>query len=163
MLGFIVGGLCLAGLFAMRRHAHRGCGGRHRRWHARREDDEESGPGGGFWLYRLFEKLDTSPGQEKQIRRELGELRGAMRTLWRERKQSLGDVARAVEGESLDETLLRELFARHDEQLREVRKTAVGALARIHEVLDEQQRRKLARLLGRWAGWSAPGPYRSAG
>ena len=50
------------------------------------------------------------------------------------------------------------LFATHDELLEQARKAFVGALAKVHDVLDVEQRRRLARLLTRTRGF---GPYRA--
>ena len=150
MFGFIFGAACLVGLFAVARGGRRR--GRHGRW------------GGGPWrgaMRRLFERLDTTPGQEKVIVHEMGELEDKMGDLKREVKRSGDDVARAMTAEQLDETILGEVFARHDDALREVRKTMVGSLARVHDALDEGQRKRLAEMLesgGRFRGFG--GPYR---
>ena len=57
-----------------------------------------------------------------------------------------------MRGESFDATVMGELFGRHDEHLTEVRKAVMEALGRIHAVLDETQRERLAELLDRGAG-----------
>jgi hypothetical protein len=113
----------------------------------------------------LFERLDTTPGQEKVIQEEVETLRSRFSDLRREWKASGDDLARAMRAESFDETLMGELFARHDDRLREMRKDLVGSLARIHDALDEQQRERVAELLERGRGWKwagGEGPYRSA-
>ena len=52
---------------------------------------------------------------------------------------------------------LGDAFARHDDALERARKAAVGALAKLHDALDERQRRILANWLeARGRG----GPYR---
>ncbi len=55
---------------------------------------------------------------------------------------------------------LGELFARHDEKLREMRKTFVGSLAKVNEALDEDQRKKLADIVEGGFGPFGGGPYR---
>jgi Spy/CpxP family protein refolding chaperone len=183
MLGFLIGTLCLIALVRLVRAERQGsaCGrgwhgggglhggglhggggwpGEHREW----RDHGRSG-----WLRGLFERLDTSPGQEKVIRAAVEELYASTRAVRSELDQSRRDVAAAIRSGVIDETAMGELFARHDEKLREVRKTMVGALARVSEALDEGQRRQLADLLerglggggGAWGGWrGGGGPYR---
>ena len=76
MFGFVVGTLCLVGFVSVyrrrgwRRHGFHG-------WHAGRHG--RFGRRGGWALYRAFEELDTSPGQEKAIRSALGELKNLAR------------------------------------------------------------------------------------
>jgi hypothetical protein len=174
MFGFVIGFLCLFGLIKVLRYGRRwggGCGqpmhggwghhghhghhgwGRHGGW---------QGGGGDFWLRGLYEKLDATPGQEKVIRTAIDEIKDAVKNARGELEQSRRDVAKAVRSGAVDEVQLGELFARHDEKLREVRKAFVGALAKVNEALDEDQRRKLADLLeggfGRFGGFG--GPYR---
>ena len=57
-------------------------------------------------------------------------------------------VARAVGGENFDETVMGNTFARQDESITNMRKAVTGALAKIHEALDERQRKILAELIG---------------
>ena len=179
MLGFFIGAACLFGLFKVLRHG-RGYGSwGHRRgacgqggWGgcgpgAFRDHDGPSWRGrggGGFFLRGLFERLDTSPGQEKIIREAVDELRDAGSKFRGELRSTRADIARVMRGPSVDETHLGELFARHDTAIETVRKAAVGSLAKVHEALDERQRTRLADLIesgpGFARGWR--GPYREA-
>lgn len=141
---------------------HRG-----RHWHGHGHGPRGAwGPRGGFgrttwWLYPLFQRLDTTPGQEKVIRREAEEFRTAMLDMRGEMVGSRADVAKALRGESLDETALGELFARHDDHIRSMRERAVSALARIHDALDEHQRARLAEIIESGPrGFYRGGPYR---
>jgi Spy/CpxP family protein refolding chaperone len=158
MFGFVVGALCLIGLIVMikRSRWHRGYAGCHGgRDHGHR--------GGGFWLRGIFQRLDTTPGQEKVIREEFEKLKDKFSDMRGEWNATGNDVGRAMRSESFDETILGDLFARHDDKLRELRKEMVGALARIHDALDERQRARLAEMLERGPGFrSWGGPYRSA-
>jgi len=97
-------------------------------------------------LRRLFEVLDTTPGQEKVIAAAMDEMREVMGKHRGELRKSREDLARAMRSEGFDEVAMGELFARHDAALEEGRKAAVGALARVHEALDERQRERLAEL-----------------
>jgi Spy/CpxP family protein refolding chaperone len=129
------------------------------------------GPGGprAFILRGLFERLETTPGQEKAIVAALEELREAAREHHGELLRSRVEVARAMKSPGFDEALLGELFARHDATIEAMRKAFVGALAKVHEALDERQRGLLAELIesgpfafgrsfgGPWAGGPSRG------
>jgi hypothetical protein len=179
MFGFVIGFLCLFGLIKVLRygragacgggrwgmhggwghhghHGHGGGWGRHGGWR------EGGGGGGDFWLRGLYQKLDATPGQEKVIRAAVDQIKEAVKGARGELETSRRDVAKAVRTGAVDEVQLGELFARHDEKLREVRLAFVGALAKVNEALDEDQRKRLADMLegglGRFGGFG--GPYR---
>lgn len=182
MLGFLIGTACLIGLVKVVRYGRHGgaCGGRgwhgHHGWHGGHggwHGHHRGGwggwgarGGGGFWLRGLFERLDTTPGQEKVIKQAVDEVMAATSAARGELEATRRDVAAALRGGIVDETQMGELFARHDEKLREVRKAFVGALAKVNDALDEDQRKKLADLLerglgGRFGGFAGGGgPYR---
>jgi uncharacterized membrane protein len=146
MFGFFIGALSLAGLIYVLRRSG-GCYGGHRgRWGYAR--------GRRGFLHFVFEALDTSPGQEKEIRSALDELFEGARGMRDELKQSRQDVAEAMRSEFFDETRMGESFARQDDGLDKLRRTVVGALAKVHAVLDDNQRRRLAELIEQ-------GPYRA--
>ncbi|MBI2395705.1 MAG: periplasmic heavy metal sensor [Deltaproteobacteria bacterium] len=128
------------------------------------EDDERGGSDeppfrrgfrGFGWLGMISERLDLTPAQEKVVRQAFAEVRDVVRKQRGEIGQTRKDVARAVRAQSFDAVLLGDLFGRHDDGISEVRKAIVGALARVHEALDEQQREKLASMLegGFAEGW----------
>lgn len=191
MFGFVIGALSLYGLIKVLRWGRGGaCGGgwrgHHRYqghgwhghagwhdgghgWHRGWQRDEGFRDGGdsrwpSFALRGLFSRLDTTPGQEKVIRAAAHEIFGAMAPLRGELDDSRRDIAQAVRTGTVDEVAMGELFARHDEKLREARKTFIGALAKVNEVLDEDQRKRLADLLDRGGHFeSFGGPYRQGG
>lgn len=140
MFGFILGTACLAGLFyALRR----------RRWH-----HGHGGPGRWSWRGRMrwvFERLDTSPGQEKVLVQAAEELTEAFEKLRDELSARRAAIARSLRGETFDPAALHELDARHDELIDNLRKTLRISLSKIHEALDPRQRRELADLLEH--GW----------
>jgi hypothetical protein len=85
------------------------------------------------------------------MREAVRELAGAASKLGDEAERTRADLAGAFRKSSLDEVMLGELFARHDRALEELRKAFVGAAARIHETLDDEQRARLGDLLE--SGW----------
>ncbi|MBW2462634.1 MAG: hypothetical protein JRH11_13375, partial [Deltaproteobacteria bacterium] len=124
MFGFIIGLASLIGLIAIvtrgrrRRwswhHAHYGgpqtCGPRHGHGHA-----HEPGGGPGPWerpgrrfgmMWRLFERLDTTPGQEKAIREAVTDVEETVRGMRGEMRQGGGDISNALRGDSFDETVM---------------------------------------------------------
>lgn len=144
-----------------------GGGGCHGGWHGRGwgrhahegwdhdGDREWGGPpwarrGGGrgsFLLRMLSERLDASPAQEKVIAEALREVREAFMKQRGELQGTRADVAKAVRAESFDEVLFGELFARQDLAIEELRKTTMGALGKLHEALEPDQRERLARIV----------------
>jgi len=150
MWGFLVGALCLYGLARTMRgggwayaHGH-GPWGR-RRWGGTRH---EGGRGPLRWL---FERMDTSPGQEKVIVEAADALRGTMRGWHDDAERMRSDVARSIRGETFDPAALEEAFARAEARMSGVRETLRGQAARVHEALDSRQRAELADLLA--SGW----------
>jgi hypothetical protein len=153
MIGIVVGTAVAIGLFSMARRARRrmygygyghgyagGCGG-----HA---GGRGRGFGRGRWLTRwLFERLDTTPGQEKVIMSALEELRENRAALREELEQTRGDIARVVRGGLVDDSALEEAFARHDRLLARLRVSFVEAARKATEALDEGQRKALGDML----------------
>lgn len=127
------------GPFGAYRHAGRGFRGGFR------------GFGPRAFLSRISERLDLTPGQEKVFFQAFGEVRDTLRKQRGELGETRKDVARAFRADSFDAVLMGDVFGRHDNKLDEVRKAMIGALAKVHEALDERQREKLASLLEE--GW----------
>lgn len=173
MLGFLIGTACLVGLIRTVRGGRCGYGGYRRYgWGGRRAA-----------LRFLFERLDTSPGQEKVIMAALEELWSNKREIREEIEQSRQDIARAMQSPVFDASALEEAFARHDRVQARLRESVKHALSTVHEALDDNQRKIAAELIehgfgrgfarggcGRWRGHGhhpgggsdAQGPYRSA-
>lgn len=166
MLGFLFGTACLLGfIWVFKRGHHRfgdGCGHRSR-WGGRgREGGRWAGERSSWMLRWLFERLDTTPGQEKVIRSAVDELFAKARDFKKTVQDSRGDVARAFRAEDFDAEVMGDVFARQDGAIDELRKAAVGTLARVHDALDPEQRARLAELLESMPGRSwRGGPYRS--
>lgn len=184
MLGFLIGTACLIGLIKVARMGRRGrwgrggCGrgyggpgGWGDRWGGSGDDVgpwEGRGRGGPFgrWFFlrQLFGRLDTTPAQEKVIKTALDELRGAAERIRGDVKAARPEVANAIRQEQFDETLFGEISHKIDEAAQAMRRATVDAFAKIHQVLDDRQKKILADLVeqgpgfGRWRG--SGGPYR---
>ncbi len=189
MLGFLIGTLCLIGLIKVLRHGHgwgwgwghgggfgRGCGGGphghgfHGGWaHEGWPPHGGFGPHGGHgfgpraFVQMLLERLDTTPGQEKVIFQAFDELREAMRDARHAFRRSRGDVAAAFAGEHFDAEAMGAVFSRHDDAIASVRKAVVGAMAKVHDALDERQRRAFAELLETRGGFGFGGGFGRGG
>ncbi len=105
------------------------------------------GYGGPFFLRAILERLEVRPEQEKVIHEAMDELRETARKHRDEIKKSRADIAKAMRSSSFDEVLLGELFSRHDTAIEALRKAFVGAMARVHDTLDERQRAQVADLI----------------
>lgn len=173
MLGFVIGTLCLIGLVKVLRRGygwgHHGpfaCGGCGHYGHGA---GYERGGGAGVrgrarrWVLRsVFERLETTPGQEKAIVSAIDALRDDRKVVHEELRQTREDLARAVAGGVVDDATLEETFARHDRLLAQLRVSFVEAVKKITEALDERQRKQVADLLERGlrGGPHWGGPYR---
>lgn len=163
MFGFFFGAACLVGLaMVLRRRRYRGCGawGHHHGWgggggwhrHDHHGDDRSHGRGGWgggrfSWDGFLASRLEATPDQQKVIRDELESFWEKTRELRRELRLTRDDIAKAMRGEAFDEEVMGESFSRQDDRIRDIRAALVGALAKIHDVLDDRQRRRLADLM----------------
>ena len=108
----------LLGLFVFaRRHHCRGGGGS---WRGRGRRGR--GRGRGSFLHELADELDLSPEQERTIKDEIGELRNTTKPMRKEWKRSRGDISDALRSDDFDAEMMGEMFARHDDALRDLRK-----------------------------------------
>lgn len=128
------------------------------------------GPGGSFWLRALFARLDTTPGQEREIRAAIEELRERARDAKGSMKESRESLGKAIGGETFDDAAFEAVSARFDATSEKMKDAFSSALKRIHAVLDPKQRERLADLVskgmfgrggrGGFGGWG--GPYRES-
>ncbi len=131
----------------------------------------EHGPsfGEGRWMFRrmmlrrLFERLETTPGQEKVIVAAVDEAHEALHKSWGVLRDSRDEVARSISGEAFDESAMGNAFAKQDEAIAASRRAVMNALTKVHEALDAKQRAALADMIARGPGaWGrSGGPYRS--
>lgn len=171
MFGFILGTACLVGLFWVikggRHFGGHSCGGWHGHRHGGRHDSHDEVHSGRWGFGRraimrwLFERLDTTPGQERVIRDAVENFVDSAMGARREVESSRADVARAMRSESFDAESMGEAFGKHDNVLSDLRKSAVEQLAKVHEVLDDKQRARLAELIEQGFARRWQGPYRS--
>jgi Spy/CpxP family protein refolding chaperone len=130
MFGFIIGTLSLIGLIKVARS------GRGRR-----------GGWGRWMMRRLFERLDTTPGQEKVM---LEAAHDARRVMWQAREEmqrARRDYARAMRAEPFDGEAVNAAFEQQQAAIDEVKKTLKAKLQAIHEALSPEQRAVLADLI----------------
>jgi len=180
MIGFIVGTACLIGLIRTLRGGrcgHGGCGGGCGRGRCGGDDRGHGhgpwGRGGGRWddgaalrfmLRPLFERLATTPGQERVILDAAELMRGRVAASREALRGTASDAAKAFRGERFDEGVMGESFARQDEALEATQKALFEALQKVHDALDEQQRRDFSDHIERFTGaagrWGR-GPYRA--
>ena len=134
MFGFIVGTLSLIGLIKVARWGRYGHGGRNggpRRWMMR----------------RLFQHLDTTPGQEKVI---ASAAENAERVMYQAREQffrARGAYGKAVRGETFDSAAVNEAFDAQQASVDEVKKAVREGMQQIHEALSPEQRNRLGDLI----------------
>ncbi len=181
MIGFVIGTACLIGLIkGLRGHRYHH-GWHQRAWHGHGGGCGSScgcDPGsswgsrgfgrgrfddlGGFpsnpgdedppvMLRGLFARLQTTPGQERTILEALRELKVAARAAADERAKSARQVAEALRGDEFRTENMGEAFSHLETGAEALRDAAFAALAKIHAVLDERQRRLVADLVGRGA------------
>ena len=133
-------------------HHHHGPWGR--RW--------GGGPGRSFWLRGLFYQLDTTPGQEREIRAAVEDFQHVAFDARGRFGEMRSDLSRAVSGESFDETAVGEANTRVEAVASTVKEAFTGALKRIHGVLDPKQRERLAEIIDKGPRFSSRwgGPYR---
>lgn len=139
MFGFFFGTACLIGLAAVVLRGH------HHHHHHPRGHGWRRGPRRA--LYAVFSRLDTTPGQEKAILAAVDELTEKIRGSRGSLKQTREAAAGAVRGDRFDEATLAGAFTAQDAALSELRGAVTAAGRKIHEVLDDRQRRSLADLI----------------
>jgi Spy/CpxP family protein refolding chaperone len=159
MIGAIIGAVCVIGALKVARRAV---------WHRRGHGwagggcSPRFGGGGALGSRRggimrwLFERLETTPGQERVIGDAVMQLRKEQVAIREEIGLTRADLARAVEGGIVDEAALEETFARHDRLLAQLRVGWVEALKTVCETLEPRQRKEVADVLARRGFFGGP-------
>lgn len=132
MFGFIIGTLSLIGFVKVWRMGRYGRhGGGPRKW----------------MLRRLFQHLDTTPGQEKVIGQAT---ENAERVMFQAREQffrARTAYAKAMRSEQFDSTAVSEAFEAQQASVEEVKKAMREGMQQIHEALSPEQRNRLGDLI----------------
>ena len=141
------------------------CGGRgFKRW-GRHWGGHRGGIGGSFWLRALYARLDTTPGQEREIRAAIEELRERARDAKSGLPETRENIGKSVAGETFDTAAFEAVSARFDATAEKMKDALASALKRIHAVLDPKQRERLADIVSKGAfgrfGRGGGGPYRA--
>ena len=133
-----------------------GGGSGHGRHHRRRHRS--------FWrrgLDPMFERLDTSPGQEKEIRSAMSALFDDVVPARREMKRAMKQIfSTALREDVFDEAAVRKAIGEQEDRIVGLRESLIAMLGRVHEALDEEQRAQLAAFAARRMAPSMGGPYR---
>lgn len=127
MFGFVVAGASFVGLIFLAVHR---C--RH-----------------GFGHRRLMRYLDASPGQERVIREAMSDVWGSARALKDAFEPGKKQLADLMEHQTLDKRDVEQWLEVQEANLAPLRERLADAAARIHEVLDTEQRKKLAKMVER--------------
>lgn len=135
VLGTLLGFFLLAGLFRALRRRHGGRFGRPRR--AMR------------WLFR---RLDTSPAQERVIREAFGEVRASRTELRDAGRAVLETLSSSFATEGFDAATARAALSTGTPGLEATRSRIEEALAKVHAVLTDEQRKQVADILARGPG-----------
>lgn len=126
---------------------HRGPWGRHGHFGAHEAAPQPDGSYG--WLRGLFERLATTPGQERVIVEAVSTLRAQGAGIRGAAESTAGAASKAFRAESFDVEVLGDSFAKQSMAVEAGQKAVVEALHKVHEALDERQRRVLADMLDR--------------
>jgi Spy/CpxP family protein refolding chaperone len=142
MFGWIIGTVGIVALIAtIKRHRYRHYGypGFH------------YGPRRGFRgrgiMRGLFWQLETTPGQENAIVAALDEAFARLRSLKGDVSATRRELGALIGSDTLDRAALEALIARQRTQLDAASAELVRTLERVHEVLDDSQRRELGALI----------------
>jgi len=98
-------------------------------------------------MNRLMDRLDTTPAQEKVIREAFDGLMEQLHDARGEFRGTRAAIAEAIRGERLDRGGIEGVFERHDVVIDRVRQNALDAFDKVHETLDERQRKILADMI----------------
>lgn len=129
----------------------------------RRNGGHRGGIGGSLWLRALYSRLDTTPGQEREIRAALEELRERAQDAKSRLPETRENIGRAVAGDEFDDSAFEVVSARVDATAEKMKDAFASALKRIHGVLDPKQRQRLAELIGKGLGPWGRGGFRGFG
>jgi Spy/CpxP family protein refolding chaperone len=161
MFGVFFGTVCLVLLIVnLRRHRYAGYG-----WGWGHGDGSyygyRHGPRWSGWgrspkrraFQHLLERLDTTPGQEKVLRRTVETVRESLDDVGDDLKAARRALAQAIAGEELDQAALTSAIEKQEAIVNRVRVGLVEAVKTVHETLDGRQRRALAEWIAEGCSW----------
>ena len=102
----------------------------------------------GMAIGHMLEELDLTDAQEGEIWKIAGEIRGEAAPLFRELRDTRGQIARLLAAPAIDPVAIEALRAERIRQLDEASRKLVASLTRAAEVLTAEQRAELARKIG---------------
>jgi hypothetical protein len=145
------GGACGEGACA----TGEGGGGHHHHWRgghgggafAAPEQDDFGGFGVRRPLRFLAHKLELEDGQMTELARILNELKTERAQAAVDHRRSTAAIADAISGDALDSKKLSDAAADRVKSAEKLRDAVVNAIGRIHAVLNNEQRAKLAYLI----------------
>ncbi len=121
------------------------------RWHGGPEGGEGESFGAGFGVRRplrfLAWKLDLNEGQVTELAAILDELKIERAQAAVDSRRSTSGLADAVASGAFDDAKAKEAGAARVRGAERLRDAVTRALRRIHAILDDEQRKKLAYLL----------------
>ncbi|CAN5574402.1 hypothetical protein BH09MYX1_BH09MYX1_56660 [soil metagenome] len=133
--------------------------GDHRGRHGGHGEGGGFGGGGSFFMRGLFQRLDTTPGQEKVIKAAFEQVEKTVkeaRSEWRDGSE----VSELFRADTFDRTAAEGISGKADAGFAKVRVAMLEGMAQIHEVLDERQRAMVADFVARRGGASGGGFFR---
>ena len=100
-------------------------------------------------MNRLFDDLDTSPAQEREVNAAAEDLQAAAQTFGSDLKSSLRQISDVLRSDDFDHEAVAEAWVTQDRALEEFRVSALNSLQSLHASLEPDQRARLARALER--------------
>jgi uncharacterized membrane protein len=97
-----------------------------------------------FWLRAASERLDATPAQEKVLRSALEEIDALREKTRADLHAARKDVAEAFRSPVFSEEAVGAATARIEGVMDEARKTGISIFAKVHDALDDHQRRIVA-------------------
>lgn len=153
MFGFVFGTLCLLGLFALKAGAYRRYGRYHRyggpRGYARRGRGRGRRGFVGFASAEMVKRrLDLDEDQADLADHAVADVQRSVKSMGESLQDGRGELADLLREEFIDDGRIEVVFDRLDDDLKRTRREIVSAVKQIHATLDEEQRDRLARMLG---------------
>ena len=144
MFGFIIGSACVVGLAMMAGRARR---------HGFRHGHHRHGGFGKRALYRLLDRLDTTPGQEKAILAAIDDFRDRAREARGDLRDVRRRVADALRTEHFDEPAFAAIFDEPLRRMSTLRDDMSKTVAGIHETLTPKQREYISGIVESNTRW----------